>query len=374
MLQMQFSEIVNHGGQNEYLQQIVANQSIPHAMLFWGHEGTGKLATAIAFTQFLFCQDRQNTGSCGKCAGCVKSEKIIHPDVHFVYPTVGKSLSSDYFVEWRETLLDNPYLNVNEWLMQINDKEGRGNIRSAEIEEIFKKLSLRSYEGNFKVMIIWMAEYLGKEGNKLLKLIEEPPADTVIILITEDRNAILPTIISRCQQVHFKPLKADKVAELLQRKLNVEPGRADSIASNSHGNWNLAQKLLLKTDFFPIDWLKGWLQAIWSKEYGDLRAWVDTIVKHSRDEQRHYLTYALDVMQKLFWIKWGVEFHTDETEMEILKWLNKKIELNELDQLVKLCESSIAAIDRNANHKIVWMDASIQMRTALTQKHGQVRA
>lgn len=374
---MRFNEIIASGDHMGFLQHAVDHQTLPHAMLFWGPEGTGKLSAAIALSQYLLCTDKQSEGSCGVCRSCVKTEKIIHPDVHYVFPMVTSKetyRSTDYYPQWRQAVSENPHLNVSEWLQYLTNDNKQLNISTKECHRIIEQLSLKAYEGSYKILIIWMVEYLGKEGNKLLKLIEEPQDNTIIILIAENRKAILPTVLSRCQQFYFKPLSIEKVTNTLESKLGLDSSRARRVAANSHGNWNLARNIAAETNFRPVEWMQGWIRAAWSRDLAMIKDWAGNMAKKSREEHKQYLRYTIDVWQRLFWIKWGIDFEVDKEEEEMLKWLNKKIEFNELEILVDLSERNVRAITRNANASILWMDATMQLRTALTTPHGQLRA
>jgi len=374
---MRFSDIIASGDHIGFLQHAVDHQTIPHAMLFWGPEGTGKLSAAIALSQYLLCTDKQSDGSCGVCRSCVKTEKIIHPDVHFVFPIVTtKALyrSTDFYPQWRQAVSENPHLNLNEWLLNVTSDNKQLNISTKECHRIIDQLSLKAYEGSYKILIIWMAEFLGREGNKLLKLIEEPQDNTVIILIAENRNAILPTILSRCQQFYFKPLPSELITNVLESNLGLDADRARRVAVSSHGNWNMALRIAEETNFRPVEWMQEWIRAAWSRDLVKIKAWAGDMSKKSREEHKQYLRYTIDVWQKLFWIKWGIDFEADKEEEDMLKWLNKKIEFNELEALVSLSERNVKAIRRNANASILWMDATMQLRTALITSHGQLRA
>lgn len=374
---MHFKQILAPEGRLRELKNAVDHRTLPHAMLFWGPEGTGKLPSALALTQYLLCRDRQPEGSCGQCRSCVKTEKYVHPDVHFVFPiikTAKQFRSVDFYPEWREAIEQNPYLNVQDWFLAFGEEKKQLNIPSSECHRIIEQLSLRAYEGAHKVLIIWMAEYLGREANKLLKLIEEPQDDTHIILIADNRNAILPTVLSRCQQFYFSPLATSVIAGALESRLGLAPVEARQIAASSHGNWNLAQHIARKADFKPVEWMKGWIKTAWGRKHAEMRAWSAGMAKLGREENKQYLRYTIDVWQKLFWIKWGIDFEADPDEEEMLKWLNTKIEFNELEELVSLCEKNIGLISRNASAAILWMEATIKLRTALATTHGQLKA
>lgn len=348
---------------------------LPHALLFWGPEGTGKLASAIALAQYLLCRDKQTGGPCGECRSCLKTAKLIHPDMHFIFPTVGaKVRSTDLYPQWREALQENMYLNVQEWLLRISGDNKQGNINAADCQHILEQLMLKSFESRYKVLIMWMAEYLQKEGNKLLKMIEEPPQDTVIVLIAEDRDAILPTVLSRCQQLFFGPLSNELVTQALSEQEVVSDERSKWVAAASQGNWNLALQLAAGNYFNPVEWVQNWIRAAWSRNPAEMQNWVGAVAANTREQHKQFLRYLLNVLQKLFWLKWGIPFETETEEMKLVKFLNTKIEFNELEALVRLCEDNITAIERNANARIVWMDTTLKLRDALHQTNAGIRA
>jgi DNA polymerase-3 subunit delta' len=370
---MRYSEVISSSGHSDYLRHAIETGSLPHAMLFFGHEGTGKLATALATVEYLMCKDKEDGHSCGECTNCIKNAKYAHPDVHYVFPIFGaKNRSTDFYPQWRKALSENPYLGIQDWLKYIDADNKQLNISSGECNRIVEQLGLKAFEGQYKVLLVWMAEWLGKEANRWLKLIEEPADNTIIILIAEDRNAILPTILSRCQQFYFKPLTVDLISNELQRRLGVEEERAGQIASASKGSWNLASQIAGNKRFNPVKWMEDWVHIVWSGDLARIRKWTEDMNAMSREENKQYQQYVIEVLQKLYWIKWGIDFDADKEERAMLDSLNKKIEFNELEDLVNLSENNLRALRRNGRANMIWLDASIKMRTALKNYHGQI--
>lgn len=211
---MLFSEVIGQESVKAQLKQMASGGRLPHALLFLGPQGSGKLSLAMALAQYLLCENPGADDACGQCNQCNKAGKLIHPDLHFSYPTIGTKAISDHFlVNWRQAMADNPYLDVNQWLQGIGAENKQGNITKEECVNIIKKLSLKTFENNYKVLIMWLPEFLGKEGNRLLKVIEEPPESTIFILVAEDQELILNTILSRCQIVNIKALSDEEVTE-----------------------------------------------------------------------------------------------------------------------------------------------------------------
>ena len=244
---MQFSKIINQQEVKQQLVELIQHNRLSHALLFLGKEGSGALSLALAFAQYLICEKvnrkititnsnrftyleknqqlqtstpQTQTDCCGICPSCTKANQLVHPDIHFSYPVVTKKpgtppLSTDYITEWREFINNYPYGNVYDWLQFIGAENKQGNITANECNDIIRKLSLKSFESEYKILIMWMPEYLGTEGNKLLKLIEEPPPNTLFILVAENESLILPTIVSRCQLIKIPMLETNDIEECI---------------------------------------------------------------------------------------------------------------------------------------------------------------
>ncbi|HZJ60554.1 MAG TPA: hypothetical protein VFD24_09770, partial [Chitinophagaceae bacterium] len=289
---MKFSEIIGQIETKKQLVEMVQHNRLSHALLFLGKEGNGSLQLAIALAQYLTCeranpkkqipgsntslfeedthlpltQDLPND-SCGVCPSCIKAKQLIHPDIHFSYPVVTKKsgsppISADYISEWREFIKNYPYGNLYDWLQFIGAENKQGNITAQECNDIIRTLNLKSFESEYKILILWMPEYLGNEGNKLLKLIEEPPPNTLFILVAENESLILPTIVSRCQLIKIPALETTEVQEALVSRNNTGAEIARQAAAVSEGNYREALQLVQHAD---EDWqslLREWLNAI----------------------------------------------------------------------------------------------------------------
>jgi DNA polymerase-3 subunit delta' len=248
---MFFSEVIGQKIVKEKLLLSVLQNHVSHSQLFLGPEGNGSLALALAYAQYLNCENKLEKAvpdgrqdSCGKCPSCIKSQKMIHPDIHFSFPVFklksgseNPALSSDFNKPWREAVLSNPYQNLSDWLDFIDAENKQGNISADECRLIIHDLSMKTFESKHKVMIIWMAEQLGKEGNILLKLLEEPPDHTLLILIAENRDQLLPTILSRCQIISIPRLSDDDLLDVLMNKHGLHREAAAKIVRQSEGNY-----------------------------------------------------------------------------------------------------------------------------------------
>ena len=269
---MQFQSITGQKETKEQLVQMVQHNRLSHALLFLGKEGTGALQLALAFAQYIVCKPKppetdlfaapepesqkskvKINDSCGICPACKKANELIHPDIHFSYPVITKKpgekpISTDFIKEWREFIVTNPYGNVYDWLQFIGAENKQGNITAHECNDIIRKLNLKSFESEYKILIMWLPEFLGKEGNKLLKLIEEPPPNTLFILIAENEDLILPTILSRTQLVKIPLLTNMEVEVALELNAGVKIEKAQQIAALAEGNYREALQLLQHAD------------------------------------------------------------------------------------------------------------------------------
>src|SRR5882757_7737905 len=252
---MSFENVIGQSDTQQSLVELVQHNRLSHALLFLGNEGSGPLPLALAFAQYIVC-DKVKEGradACGICPACVKASRWVHPDIHFSYPVIprksgDKPVSSDYSSEWREFMTQYPYGNAYDWLQFIGAENKQGNITAQECNDIIRKLSLKSFESGYKILLLWMPEYLGREGNKLLKLIEEPPPDTLFILVAESEGEILSTILSRCQLVKIPSLEPADIEQALLLKKACTGEQAKQIANVSEGNYREAGHLLQHAD------------------------------------------------------------------------------------------------------------------------------
>ena len=252
---MLFKDVI---GQEEAKQRLIAEVKegrIPHAQLICGPEGTGKLPLAIAYARYICCENRGEQDACGICPTCVKFNKLIHPDLHFVFPVIKKkagkdTVCDDFIADWRNFVLQNPYFNLNHWLKEMGAENQQAQIFVKESDEIVRKLSLKSSQGGYKIMIIWLPEKMNVEcSNKLLKLLEEPPAMTVFLLVSEEPDAILQTIQSRTQRFNIHGIKEPEISKVLQTKYGLQPEDADDIAHRSEGNFLAYCQRMIRENF-----------------------------------------------------------------------------------------------------------------------------
>jgi DNA polymerase-3 subunit delta' len=397
---MQFDQIVAQEEVKHHLKDLVRKNRLSHALLFLGREGSGSLPLAIAFAQYIFCE-KVNPGlknkeislfgdekpihdqiiledSCGKCSSCLKVNQLIHPDLHFSYPSLKKDskhdrvLSTDYIAEWREFIHRFPYNTVADWLNFLkqnsrskieNPVNKQGNITVFECDDISRKLSLKSFESDYKILIMWMPEFLGKEGNKLLKLIEEPPPNTIFIFVAEDENAILPTILSRTQLIKIPFLTNKEIADALIKSYQVIPQKSAEIAAVSAGNFREALQLLENPEEDLQAQVREWLNVILKNNVSSQLKWLDEISKFGREKQKQFLKYFIHLLEQ--GIRAGYLDERDlviipENERDFAFRLNKICGTDQQEAIVKELDKSIYYIERNAHAKMLFHALTIR--------------
>ena len=358
---MRFSDIVGQNNLASHLIDEVNNDKISHAQMFLGKTGYGSLPLALAFVQYLFCENKQKEDSCGECASCRKIDKLQHPDLHFSFPTVQTlaKISNPVLGEWREQIAENAYFDLTTWIKKIDVKERKPIISVHESEEIIKKLSLRSYEGGYKVMIIWMAEEMNPScANKLLKIIEEPPNNTLFILLAETQEKMLQTIISRCQIVKVPRIKSEDMTAHLKAKLNVGGSNADSIVSRVEGD--LLEALEMLGDHEEQDEnRKQFIQLMrvcYKKSVLDMIQWSEDIASVSKEQQKIFLKYALHMFRQSMLRNYTEDHLTrvSEEEDQFLQKFSQFISGNNVFDFMKTFDEAHYHIERNANSKILF--------------------
>lgn len=377
---MFFNEIIGQQTVKDKLLLSVHQNRVSHAQLFLGPEGSGSLPMALAFAQYLNCENKKDKDSCGECPSCIKSQKMIHPDIHYSYPifklksgSENPALSTDFIKQWREAVQSNPYQNVNDWLDFIKAENKQGNISADECRHIIHQLGMKSFESKYKVLIIWMAERLGKEGNILLKLLEEPTENTLLILIGENRDQILPTVLSRCQIISIPRISDDDLLDALINKASLSREAALKIARQSEGNYREATRLMSNEEDDQFEFLKKWMQLLISNKPGnpaELVKWVDEAARLGREKQKSFFRYALEFFRECVILQQAGEQHSillDE-EKKMATWFTQKMGEEDWQQLQTWLEEAHYHIERNAHAKILLMNLSLRLHKLIVNK------
>lgn len=368
---MQFKQIIGQSSIRQSLTETARAERIPHAQLFLGPCGSGNLALALAYAQYILCPEKSDTDACGSCSSCKKSQKLIHPDIHFSYPCVGSKVVSTQFLEqWRTAISENPYLEVNQWLQAIGAENKQGNINKDECLDIIRKLSLKSFEGAHKILILWLPEYLAKEGNRLLKLIEEPPEDTVFLLVAENQEKILPTILSRCQLVKIPRLTDAEVTEGLRSKGLTEEEQLRKIVYLADGDFNQAIQLIDQQQNDNATILLDWLRKCYGGKGVEMHRWVEEIAKIGRESQKHFLQYGLHFMREFLLLKMTGQsvVRLQPRELETAQKMRRVMDFEQVEKITRIMDHCYFAVERNAHPKILFMDASIKINQILKSK------
>lgn len=364
---MQFKDIFGQELLKKRLIQSVQDNRVSHAQLFLGPTGSGSLALAVAYAQYLNCENKQAEDSCGLCSSCRKYTKLIHPDLHFSYPFFAKKkdeTASNYMEQWRSIFLKNPYLNLDSWRNHLGEDNKQANINIAECHQIIKKLSLKSYEGAYKVLIMWLPEYLDKQGNALLKLIEEPPANTLFLLVAENQDQILTTILSRTQLIKVNRLKEQEVIQYLLVNKGLNENKAKQIAYISDGNIQKAQNLIGEEENDHLDLLKNWMNFCVTDRGSNIIEFVEnSLAKLGREGQKSFLLYAINMMREVLLLKENlVELvFLPEPEQDFADRFSQRFDYAQIEAVVAEFEKASYHIERNANPKILFLDVSLQI-------------
>lgn len=378
---MHFSEIILTEKQKEQFISGVKSGRMPHAQLFVGPEGSGTLAAAVAYAEEVILFDCKASQ---KESNFLKFKKIIHPDIHFIFPTVATEVikknpkSSDFLDQWRKFVLEQSYGSLFDWYSVLEVENKQGIIRVEDAAEVLKTISLKAYEGGFKVVIIWMAEKMNIEAsNKLLKILEEPPEKTVFILITENEKELLPTITSRCQVVRFNKLETSLIAKALEEKEFVPLDTAFKVAKQAQGNYNKALQLIKEDENLLLfeEWFVFWVRAAYKAKKNaaaihELLQWSEKIAKLGRETQKKFLSFCSNLFRQALLLNYEakelVNFEplTDFGLEKLAPFVNGA---NIIDIMNEINDASYH-IERNGNGKLILTDLSIKLTRLIHKK------
>ena len=334
---------------------------IPHAQLFLSREGNGGLAIALAFASYIMCENRMEDDSCGECSQCKKTHKWIHPDLHFSFPVVRQgdkkreSITSDNFLpKWRTMLQQYPYMSKVDWFDAINEHNSAPNINAKECNDIMHKLNMKAYESDKKILIMWLPEYLGNEGNRLLKLIEEPTDNTYIILVTENQEQILQTILSRCQLVKIPPFTSEDIVSFLSENFRTDSQKALQIANLADGNLNHAIAICNNQAADYSQLIISWLRVAFKSDPIEINKWSKEVESLDKEEQKSFLEYGLHFFRQFNFrlLTQSNEVSLTQQELEIANNMAKIIDIDKAEAICRIINELLENIPRNINLKI----------------------
>lgn len=374
---MYFKDII---GQQATIRKFIQDTSegrIPHAQLLCGMEGTGVFPLAVAYARYLNCSNRTETDACGSCPSCVKFNKLVHPDLHFIFPIVKnakkkKEVCDDYISEWRDFVISNPYFNLNHWLNEIDAENSQALIYAKESDEIIKKLSLKSSEGGYKVVIVWLPEKMHVVcANKLLKLLEEPAEQTVFLLVSETPDMILPTILSRTQRVNIRRIEEKDIQAALIAKYGVLETESRSIAHLANGNFILALETIHQNEenglFFDL--FVNLMRLSYQRKIKEMKQWSDQVAGMGRERQKNFLGYCQRMLRENFMFNLRqrdlsyMAMNEQEFAQRFAPFVNERNVLGIMDEL----SEAQRHIEQNVNAKMVFFDFSLKMIVLLKQ-------
>lgn len=375
---MFFKDVI---GQTEAKQRLITEVKegrIPHAQLICGPEGTGKLPLAIAYARYICCENRGEQDACGVCPSCVKFNKLAHPDLHFVFPVIKKkagkdTVCDDFISDWRNFVLGSPYFNLNHWLKEMGAENQQAQIYVKESDEIVRKLSLKSSQGGHKVMIIWLPEKMNVEcSNKLLKLLEEPPAMTVFLLVSEEPDNILQTILSRTQRFNIHGIEEAEISRILQAKYGLQSQDADDIAHRSEGNFLKALETIHLSEenrlFFEL--FVNLMRLSYQRKIREMKQWSDSVAMMGRERQKNFLSYCQRMIRENFMYNFrqrDLVYMSNEEQgfsSRFAPFVNERNVMGIMDELSEAQQH----IEQNVNPRMVFFDFSLKMIVLLVQK------
>jgi DNA polymerase-3 subunit delta' len=373
---MLYSDIVGQEEPKAHLQKMVRSARVPHALLFSGPEGCGNLLAAFVFAQHLFCENKQSAGPCNTCKSCLKLSKLVHPDLHLVFP-IAKSkaikTSDDLVAEFRETFLRNPYLTLTQWFEEIDAANKQPLIPVDEASAILRKLSYTSYEGSYKIMVIWQPEKMNVEAaNRLLKVLEEPPEKTIFILVANQPDQLLSTIFSRVQQIHFKACTDEEITKALIKDFNVSEAAAKNTALMADGNYSEAIRLLEENEenVSFLNHFQSFMRLSFRFDATKALQWIDENAATGREKQKQFLQYGLQVFRDALMLNLGAAnlVRLSGQEKQFLEKFAPFVNQKNYEKLVEEFNSNYYYIERNANPKVLFMDLLLKTNELINLK------
>lgn len=375
---MQFKDITGQIDVKQKMLESVKQGRIPHAQLLLGPAGSPKLGLAIAYAQYLLCEDPGPEDSCGQCAACHKAGQLIHPDLHFSFPFINKKTEKktrcvDYLPEWREAVLENVDMDTHEWLRKIGTENQQGNITVTEAQHIIQTLSLKSFESERKILVMWMPEYLGAAGNVLLKIIEEPPQGTIFLLVAEKADHILSTILSRTQLLKIPSFLDEEVSITLQNKLKLDKQSSDNISRIAAGNITKALQIASEEGGNEPQLIQSWFKLLMEQDSSKHLSWIEDFAKLGRENQKNFMNYVLHFIEAAIRIELGISNSSlHEDEFLLARKLGSSLGLNQWELMSNKVNDAAYHIERNANPKILMLNLGIELAKIINLQVAKV--
>lgn len=367
---MRFEEIVGLENKKQQLVNAVKNNNVAHAQLFAGKPGSPNLAMAIAYAAYLNCENPQDSDSCGSCPSCSKNSKYVHPDVHFVFPVSGtkdvkseEAISERFFPQWRKFLIDSVFGDLDGWIAAYGGENKQVNISKRESREIIKNLSLKAFEGKYKITIVWLPEFMHPTAaNGILKILEEPPENTVFILVTDNADKLLPTITSRTQRVTIPSFEDKAIIDLLVTKFGIDESQASTIAPMADGDINAALKMANSMEDDSHDFFANWMRSCFKKDLATLVDMSEEYHKQSKLTQRSLMKYGLTIFRESL-----VFAHAPSTNRVsgaihgFIEKFSATLDIDKISKISTLLDEALFHLERNGSPKMIFLDLSLQI-------------
>lgn len=370
---MLLKEVIGQQAIKERFIKNIQSGRISHAQLLAGPQGSGKLQLAIAIAQYVNCKQRTESDSCGVCSSCRKYQKLIHPDLHFVFPVVRTTkfkqpVSDNYLDKWRDFVLNKPAHELNNWLSAMGAENQQAGIFTHESAEILRKLNMKTYEAEYKIMVIWLPEKMNESAaNKLLKILEEPPAKTLFLLVSDDTGSIIRTILSRTQLTKIPQIDSESLSKALQEKYDLEQRKAQNISRVANGNFSRAVDMI-ETSEESEENFENFIQLMrlaYSRKVLEIMKWSETVAKKGREKQKNFLEYVLRLIRENFIMNIGnsnqeLLYLTDKEEEFSSKFSNF-IKMENAFEISEEVQKAYYHIERNGSAKIIFLDLSLNI-------------
>jgi DNA polymerase-3 subunit delta' len=368
---MLFKDVVGQKAVKDHLISMVREDRISHAQLFTGPAGAGLMPLALAFAQYVNCHNPGPEDSCGVCPSCKKMAKLIHPDFHFVFPIVKRGseknpVCADYLTEWREFVLKSPYFTIHEWFSFLNAEKSQGMIYTQEGNEIIKRLSLKNFEGKYKIMVVWQPEKMhNSAANRLLKILEEPPARTLFILVLDYPAGILPTILSRTQQLKIPRIDDAALTQGLMGTFGVEEAEAKTVARISGGDFVKARDIVGNSEekqYFNQMFV-NFMRFSYKGQLGEIAKWVDELSGLPKERLKNLLLYCIAILRESYIANYDIAdlVYATPAENNFIDKFKPFVNDRNVESMVEEFSLALAHIEQNGNIRLVLFDMAIKI-------------
>ena len=371
---MYFKDIIGQQTLKERLLRSVEDNRLAHALLLTGPGGNGKLPIAVALARYILCSNRADGDACGRCPSCVKMDKLMHSDLHFVFPVKKKKstpsdrnpVSDDYITEWREIFQKSPYFSYSDWLAKLEVENQQPIIYERESSEILHKLTMKSREGGWKIMIIWLPEKMNEAcANKLLKIIEEPPAETLFLLVSENAEPILPTILSRTQRIEIPRIADADIAAALVQRYALDGQTARTIAVQSGGDWEKAEGMLVvnSTKAQYLELFMTLMRMAYKRDIKAMKQWSEQVAALGRERQKALLEYCQRMIRENFIMnfKRAEMLYLSREEHDFSVRFSPFVNENNIFGIMEELSEAQKHIEQNVNAKMIFFDMALRM-------------